>query len=95
MALTDVKLRNLLPRPTLYRVADSRGLCIEVTPAGSKLWRYRYRYLGKASMLMLGEYPGVYLADARRARRCPCAAGRWNQPDRSSSLRQARAPALG
>lgn len=68
MALTDTKLRNLRCRPTLYRVADTGGLCIEVTPAGSKLWRYRYRWQGKASMLPLGDYPTVTLAAARRAR---------------------------
>lgn len=68
MALTDTKLRNLRCRPTLYRVADTSGLCIEVTPAGSKLWRYRYRWQGKASMLPLGDYPTVTLAAARRAR---------------------------
>src|SRR6185312_12344646 len=68
MALTDTKLRNLRRRPTLYRVADTSGLCIEVTPAGSKLWRYRYRWQGKASMLPLGDYPTVTLAAARRAR---------------------------
>jgi len=68
MALTDTKLRNLRRRPTIYRVADTSGLCIEVTPAGSKLWRYRYRWQGKASMLPLGDYPTVTLAAARRAR---------------------------
>lgn len=32
------------------------------------MWRYRYRFNGKASMLGLGEYPAVSLADARSAR---------------------------
>lgn len=68
MALTDTKLRKLQSRSALYRIADSAGLCIEVTAAGSKLWRYRYRYNGKASMLPLGAYPEVSLAEARRAR---------------------------
>jgi integrase len=66
--LTDTKLRALRAGDRLYRVADSGGLCIEVTPAGSRLWRYRYRFNGRASMLGLGEYPGVSLADARAAR---------------------------
>lgn len=68
MALTDVKVRNLRSRPTVYRVADANGLCIEIRPTGSKLWRYRYRHNGKATMLPLGEYPHVNLAAARRAR---------------------------
>ena len=30
MPLTDVKVRNLRPSPTVYRAADANGLCIEV-----------------------------------------------------------------
>lgn len=66
--LTDAKLRALKPRETLYRVADHAGLCIEVTPAGRKLWRLRYRHAGKASMVSLGAYPDVSLAQARELR---------------------------
>jgi integrase len=66
--LTDIKLRNLKPRATVYRRADAAGLCIEISPSGAKLWRYRYRYNGKASMLSLGEYPAVSLSEARELR---------------------------
>lgn len=66
--LTDTKLRALKPRPALYRVADAHGLAIEVTPAGGKNWRYRYRFGGKASMLALGSYPAVTLGEARERR---------------------------
>lgn len=66
--LTDTKLRTLKPKAKLYRVADANGLAIEVSTTGAKLWRYRYRYLGKASMAALGEYPAVSLADARAER---------------------------
>lgn len=66
--LTDTKLRTLKAKPDVYRVADSNGLAIEVRPTGSKLWRYRYRYAGKASMVTLGEYPAVTLSDARAER---------------------------
>ncbi|RCS29828.1 DUF4102 domain-containing protein [Rhodanobacter denitrificans] len=66
--LTDVKIRALKPRANIYRVADANGLCLEVRPSGSKLWRYRYRYAGKASMLPLGEYPTISLAEARAGR---------------------------
>lgn len=64
--LTDTKLRALRPRATVYRVADGQGLCVEVRPTGARLWRYRYRYAGKASMIALGEYPAVTLTDARQ-----------------------------
>ncbi len=46
-------------------MADTNGLCIEVRPSGSKLWRYRYRHAGKASMAALGEYPLMTLAEVR------------------------------
>ena len=66
--LTDAKLRALKPRERLYRLADSNGLAIEVSPSGSKLWRYRYRYGGKATMAALGDYPMVSLSEARSER---------------------------
>lgn len=68
MALTDTAIRNAKPREKLYRLADANGLCLEVTPTGSKLWRYRYRYDGKARMYALGAYPAVSLAEARAKR---------------------------
>jgi len=64
--LTDVKLRSLKAGPKVYRVADAAGLCIEVKPSGSKLWRYRFRIHGKPSMVSLGEWPAVSLAEARQ-----------------------------
>ena len=66
--LTDTKLRALKPKASVYRVADTNGLCIEVRTTGARLWRYRYRYAGKASMAALGEYPMMGLADARAER---------------------------
>lgn len=66
--LTDTKLRSLKPKDAVFRIADSNGLCIEVRPTGSKIWRYRYRYASKANMLTLGEYPAVTLAEARSER---------------------------
>lgn len=66
--LTDTKLRSLKPKAAAYRFADTNGLCIEVRPTGTKVWRYRYRHAGKASMTTLGGYPQMTLADARSAR---------------------------
>ncbi len=66
--LTDTRLRNLKPRAKLYRVADSAGLCIEVKPTGSKLWRYRYRVNSVAKMLSMGAYPEISLREARQRR---------------------------
>ncbi len=66
--LTDAKLRALKPRLTLYRIADDKGLCVEVPTTGARLWRFRYRYIGTPKMIGLGAWPDVSLADARRRR---------------------------
>lgn len=66
--LNDTKLRTLKPTEKLYRITDFDGLCIEVKPTGKKFWRFRFRYLDKALMMTLGEYPIVGLAEARRLR---------------------------
>ena len=66
--LDDTQVRNLRPKHKLYRVSDSHGLCIEINPNGSKLWRHRYRFNNKATMMALGTYLEVSLLDARQAR---------------------------
>ena len=68
MALTELAIKNLKPRAASYKTADSQGLTLEISPSGSKLWRYRYRYLGVANMVSLGKYPAVSLAEARKKR---------------------------
>jgi integrase len=68
MALTELAIKNLKPREKLYRIKDTGGLCMEVSPAGGKLWRWRYYYQGKEQMLALGKYPALSLAEARRKR---------------------------
>lgn len=68
MSLTELTIKALKPKEKLYRIADSGGLCLEVTPAGGKLWRWRYYYNSKPQMLALGRYPSVSLAEARDKR---------------------------
>ena len=66
--LTDTAIKALKPQAAAYRVTDGGGLCIEVTPKGEKLWRYRFKIGGKASMMSLGRYPDVTLEQARAER---------------------------
>lgn len=63
--LNDLKIKRLKPTEKVFRVADHSGLCLEVRPSGGKFWRFRYRYLTKANMLTIGQYPEVSLAEAR------------------------------
>jgi integrase len=68
MPLTELAIKNLKPKPRVYRVSDGGGLCMEISPAGGKLWRWRYYYQGKEQMLSLGKYPVLTLAEARKKR---------------------------
>ncbi len=62
MKLTDAKLRTLT-QPGKH--ADGAGLYLELTPAGGKYWRMKYRHGGKEKRLAFGVYPAVSLKDAR------------------------------
>jgi len=68
MALKELQIRGLRPADKIYQCTDERGLYLEVHPNGSKLWRYKYRHMGKQKRLALGRYPDVGLAEARRRR---------------------------
>lgn len=71
MPLTDTRIRALKPAEAVYRVADTNGLSLEVTPRGARHWRYRYRFHGKGQMIALGQYPIIGLKQARAERdRC-------------------------
>ena len=66
--LTDTAIRKAKPADKPLRLFDSGGLYLEVSPAGSKLWRIKYRFGGKEKRLALGAYPHISLADARDRR---------------------------
>ena len=68
MKLTDIKIRSVKSSEKRLQLADGKGLVLFIMPNGTKLWRYRYRYAGKANMLSLGEYPQITLSDAREER---------------------------
>lgn len=53
---------------TRARLADERGLYLEVSPGGSKRWFVKYRLGGTERRLALGSYPEVTLSGARAAR---------------------------
>ncbi|RYE43115.1 MAG: DUF4102 domain-containing protein [Hyphomicrobiales bacterium] len=65
MKLNDAKLRTLA---TPGKHADGNGLYLEVTPAGGRYWRMKYRFGGKEKRLAFGVYPTVGLKDARERR---------------------------
>lgn len=68
MALSNTQIQKANPRTKNYRLYDEKGLYVEVTPAGGKLWRLKYRFGKKEKRLALGAYPAVGLKAAREAR---------------------------
>jgi integrase len=69
--LTDRAVRALRPKQTPVDVRDGRqpGLVLTVLPSGRKQFTVRYRFQGKQRRLLLGEYPSVKLAEARKRAR--------------------------
>jgi integrase len=53
---------------TRQRLTDAGGLYLEVSPAGSKRWFWKYYFTGKEKRLALGGYPEVSLKTARSER---------------------------
>ena len=68
--LTDADCRNATcpAGPKRRRLTDSAGLYLEVSPAGSKRWFWKFYPAGKESRLALGSYPDLSLKAARAAR---------------------------
>src|SRR5271170_3991934 len=65
MALTDTEIRRAKSKDKAYRISDGGGLYLSVTPAGGKLWRWKYRHNGEEKLMSFGKYPDVSLALAR------------------------------
>lgn len=66
--LSDVVCRNTKPGQKPFKLTDSAGLYLYVSPTGGKLWRCDYRLDGKRRTASFGAYPIISLADARKAR---------------------------
>ncbi|WP_093178470.1 tyrosine-type recombinase/integrase [Variovorax sp. YR266] len=65
MKLTDAKLRTLERQG---KHSDGGGLYLELTAAGGRYWRMKYRFGGKENRLAFGVYPDVSLKKARERR---------------------------
>lgn len=68
MSLTDAAIKAAKPAKAQFKLYDEGGLYLLVRPSGGKLWRLKYRHLGKEQALSLGRYPDVGLKDARERR---------------------------
>lgn len=62
--LTALSIKNAKPGKHF----DGGGLYLEVTAAGGRYWRMKYRFGGKESRLSFGSFKDVPLAEARKRR---------------------------
>ncbi|MFN4194036.1 MAG: Arm DNA-binding domain-containing protein [Tabrizicola sp.] len=55
MPLTDAQCRAAKPAAKVQKLSDGRGLFLQVTPGGSKLWRMNYRWRAKQRTAAFGS----------------------------------------
>jgi len=68
MPLSNLQIKKIRPTDKIQRYWDEKGLYLEVTPAGGKYFRHKYRFAGKEKRLAHGVYPDTSLAEARTKR---------------------------
>jgi hypothetical protein len=71
--LTDLKIRSFIGKASAgkaatKKLADGGGLYLTLTPAGTPVWRVKYRLGGKERVYAVGTYPAVTLEAARTSR---------------------------
>ncbi len=68
--LTATAVKNAQPKDKAYKLSDTGGLYLFVSPSGTKSWRYDFRLEGgQRRTLTIGRFPDISLADARDAHR--------------------------
>lgn len=68
MALSVVAIKAAKSREKAYKLSDSDGRYLLLTPSGGRYWRMNYRHLGKQKTLAFDVWPDTGLAEARAKR---------------------------
>ncbi len=68
MLLTDKAISQAKPQAKEWHLNDGNGLKLIITPAGSKIWRWKYRFNRAEKLMTFGAYPVVSLSAARESR---------------------------
>lgn len=79
----DLDFKSAVPRDKGFKITDSAGLHLYVSPGGGKSWRYKYTFGGKERRIVFGPYPDISLKRAREMR-----------DDAKRLLREGRDPGL-
>nr|CBX81205.1 Prophage CP4-57 integrase [Erwinia amylovora ATCC BAA-2158] len=68
--LNNTEVKNAKVAGRALVLYDGDALELQVTPGGSKLWRFRYYkpFTRKRAMISFGSYPSVSLSEPRQNR---------------------------
>jgi integrase len=79
--LTDTQCRNAKPKDKPYKLADDKGLYLEVKTTGVKAWRYRFELIKdgarKESVFAIGDYASSSTTETPEAAKLRKAGGRF------------------
>ena len=65
MPLTELSIKNVVPKDKEYKISDKDGLYLLVRVSGSKFFKYDYRFNGVKKEYAIGKYPQMSLKEAR------------------------------
>lgn len=71
--LTDLKIRSFITKAkagkaSISKLSDGAGMFLMLTPAGTPVWRIKYRISGQERLYAVGTYPEISLEGARAER---------------------------
>ena len=93
--LTDAQCRTSKPKDKPYKLADGRGLYLEVKPNGVKAWRYRFelREAGqiKESVFAIGDYVNALNGETPEEAKARRGGGRFTLAEARDQRSKARA----
>ncbi len=93
--LTETQCRGAKSKDKPYRLADGKGLYLEVKPNGTKAWRYRFELFHegkpKESMFAIGEYIYVSGKETEEDAQIRRSGGRFTSAEARKERDKARA----
>lgn len=66
--LTNAAVKGARASARPYKLCDTGGLYLYVTPTGRRTWRMKFRYQGREKLLTFGPFPTLSLVEARARR---------------------------
>lgn len=63
--LKPLQVTRAKARQKPYKLTDTKGLHLYVSPTGARSWRYAFRFGGRAQLLSIGLFPDISLKRAR------------------------------